>query len=79
MNDNKLEKGENFRVEGSLDSDAVSKDAPDTNLLKENQKDFDMDTPSGINPNNRFEEKDIEDEMKRSSTENGNGASVSNP
>ena len=78
----KLEKGKNFRVEGSLDSDAVSKDGPKGNqsdeLLKESQKDFNLETPSGINPAEKIAE-DIDEEMKRSSTENGNGSSVSNP
>lgn len=80
--DNKLEKGENFKVEGSLDSDATSKDKREEDLsgelLKENQKDFIMDTPSGTNTNNT-PQNDPEKDAKRSSTENGNGTSIGNP
>ena len=76
--DNKLEKGKNFRVEGSLDSDATSKQNPDNQLkgeqLKENQKDKSAETPSGANFDHSAEE-----EVKRNSTESGNSVSVSNP
>lgn len=80
--DNKLEQGENFRVQGSLDSDAVSKNSREEDLsgelLKENQKDFILNTPSGLNPNNNRKDK-TETEKKKGTTEIGNGASVSNP
>jgi hypothetical protein len=63
--DNKLEKGKNFRVEGSLDSDAVSKTSENK---RESQKATDQ-------------KKSVSEEevSKRNSTENGNGVSVSNP
>ena len=65
-----------------MDSDAVSKDKGEEGLsgelLKENQKDFIMDMPSGTNPDNSLQN-DPEKDAKRSSTENGNGVSISNP
>jgi hypothetical protein len=68
--DNKLEKRENFRVEGSLDSDAVSKA---TKNNREKQKTNEKRT-TPLFPNISEEE-----EIKRGSTESGNGASMGNP
>lgn len=73
MSDNKLEKGENFRVEGSLNSDTKSKDSE---LWKETQKDFDEVAHPGINPLDNAEKKS---DVEKNSTDNGNGISVSNP